>query len=455
MIDKLELRIPFKTDVCIFAPDRSSAVLPSFDKYILQDGLETRTSRSSDDGVSIAESYETHSYESLASSFSGVAFCIFPKGNGGHPFPYVMLKCSPAKILQGHNVFGFDDPKLGFLEMVAVLLANYPTLFNDIDVIQSELMQIDCTYFSRFENQSLAEHCIKALSTTSNGQIKARSSFATSVYWNSCGRDASSSGAHIVRVAYLKLPEVLNEIKDLEKITKRNGFVVYKLDPETKKQKPQKPTIEKQRTIDRLAALYSVKDYCVGMVRFEARIKARKLRDSGIPTNMIKFIEFSSKRNSNLIEDLWHLGFDKIFETFEGLTIVKTDDKTILEAIEKNLVTVSESGRVNRRRSDAARGFYFELKSMGYDHVKRNTVKATFYKRFNSLIECGLSKNFIQSIENHASNVTPLIREISINFGNQAPDNYVVPELRIAAGMDVFTGSFINNKPPVTNLRLI
>ena len=92
---------------------------------------------------------------------------------------------------------------------------------------------------------------------------------------------------------------------------------------------------------------------------------------------------------------------------------------------------------------------------MGYDHVKRNTVKATFYKRFNSLIECGLSKNFIQSIENHASNVTPLIREISINFGNQAPDNYVVPELRIAAGMDVFTGSFINNKPPVTNLRLI
>lgn len=451
MIDKLELRIPFKHDVCIYANDRSNAVLPSFDKYILQDGLETRTSRSSDDGISIAESYETHSYESLASSFSGVAFCIFPKGNGGHPFPYVMLKCSPAKILQGHNVFGFDDPKLGFLEMVAVLLNNYPTLFDDLDIVQSELMQIDCTYFSRFENQALAEHCIKALATTSNGQIKARSSFATSVYWNSCGRDATSSGAHIVRVAYLKLPEVLNEINDLEKITKRKNFV--SINP--KDGKPLKPTVEKQRTLDRLKALYSVKDYCVGMVRFEARIKARKLRDSGIPTNMIKFIEFSSKRNSNLIEDLWHLGFDKIFETFEGLTIVKTDDKTILESIEKNLVTVSASGRVNRRRSDAARGFYFELKSMGYDHVKRTTRPQTFYDRLNSLIECGLSKNFIQSIENHSSNVTPLIREISINFGNQAPDNYVIPELRVANGMDVFTGSYINNQLPKTNLRLI
>jgi II/X family phage/plasmid replication protein len=440
MIDKLELRIPFKNDVCIFAPDRSSAVLPSFDKYILQDGLETRTSRSSDDGINIAESYETHSYESLASSFSGVAFCIFPKGNGGHPFPYVMLKCSPAKILQGHNVFGFDDPKLGFLEMIAVLLHSYPTLFNDLDVIESKLMQIDCTYFSRFENQSLAEHCIKALSTTSNGQIKARSSFDTSVYWNSCGRDATSSGSHIVRVAYLKLPEVLNEISDLEKITKKKNFNLTK---------------DAQRTLDRLKALYSVKDYCIGMVRFEARIKARKLVDCGIPTNIIKFIEFSSKRNTNLIEDLWHLGFDKIFETFEGLTIVKTDDKSILESIEKNLVTVSDSGRVNRRRSDAARGFYFELKSMGYDHVKRSTRPQTFYDRLNSLIECGLSKSFIQSIENHASNVTPLIREISINFGNQAPDNYVAPQLRMASGLDVFTGSFINNQLPKTNLRLI
>lgn len=455
MIDKLELRIPFKPDVCIFAPDRSSGVLPSFDKYILSDGLETRTSRSSDDGINIAESYETHSYESLASSFSGVAFCIFPKGNGGHPFPYVMLKCSPAKILQGHNVFGFDDPKLGFLEMIAVLLDSYPTLFNDLDVIESKLMQIDCTYFSRFENQNLAEHCIKALSSTSNGQIKARSSYATSVYWNSCGRDASSSGAHIVRVAYLKLPEVLSEIKDLEKITKKKGFVVYELDHDTKKKIVKKPTPDKQRVMDRLLALNSVKDYCVGMVRFESRVKARKLQDSGIPTNMIKFIEYSSKRKTNLIEDLWHLGFDKIFETFEGLTIVKTDDKTILEAIEKNLVTVSDKGRVNRRRSDAARGFYFELKSMGYDHVKQSTRPRTFYDRVNSLLECGLSKNFIQKIENHASNVTPLIREISINFGNQVPDNYVAPKLRMASGFDVFTGSFINNQLPKTNLRLI
>eukprot|EP00487_Bulimina_marginata_P007095 TRINITY_DN27595_c0_g1_i1.p1 TRINITY_DN27595_c0_g1~~TRINITY_DN27595_c0_g1_i1.p1 ORF type:complete len:120 (-),score=13.10 TRINITY_DN27595_c0_g1_i1:231-551(-) len=83
-------------------------------------------------------------------------------------------------------------------------------------------MQIDCTYFSRFENQGLAEQAIKALSTTSNGQIKGRSTFETSVYWNTVGGSSGrSGGSHITRVAYLKLPEVLNEIAELEKLIKK------------------------------------------------------------------------------------------------------------------------------------------------------------------------------------------------------------------------------------------
>jgi len=443
MIDKLELRIPFKDEKCIFAPDRSSAVLPSFDEYILHDGLETRSTRSRDDCGSIASSYETHSYESLASSFSGVAFCVMSKGNGGYPFPHVMLKCSPAKILQGHNVFGFEDPKVGFLEMLATLLDSYPTLFNDLDVLRSELMQIDCTYFARFENQHLAEQCIKALSTTSNGQIKSRSSFETSVYWNTFGGSAGrSGGSHIVRVAYLKLPELLNEISDLEKIKKKKNFKL--LDKKFQK-----------RTLDRLKSLYSVKDYCTGMVRFEGRIKARKLRDCGIPTNMLKFIKYCSDREKSTIQDLWHLAFDKIFEAFEGLTIMKTDDKTILAQIEKCLVTVSSNGRVNRRRANSARGFYFELKSMGYQFVKDNTPPRTFYDRVTSLLECGLNKAFIQSIENNDENVVPLIREITINFGNQTPDNYQIPDLRMAAGLDASMLNNITNKTERPQLRIV
>ena len=438
MIDKLELRIPFKDDLVIFSPDRSSGVLPSFDRYILNDGLETKSIRSSDESGGIISTYETHSYESLASSYSGVAFCISSKGNGGYPFPHVMLKSSPAKILQGHNVFGSENPKTGFLEMIAILLDKYPTVFNDLDIMNSELMQIDCTYHSRFETQHLAEQCIKALSTTSNGQIKGRGNYETSVYWNSAGGNYSKSGSHIVRVAYLKLPEVLKEIEELKKIKDKKNF--SNLDPEFKK-----------RTLIRLDSLNSVKDYCIGMVRFEGRIKARKLRDCGIPTNMVKFIKYCSDRKESTIQDLWHLAFDKIFEAFEGLTIMKTDDKTILETIDSKLITVSSTGRINRRRAAAARGFYFELKSMGYDFVKRNTAPRTFYDRFNSLLECGLNKAFIQSIENNSENVVPLIREISINFGTQAPSSYKEPSLRVAAGMDVFTGSFIDNKPPIHN----
>jgi II/X family phage/plasmid replication protein len=331
--------------------------------------------------------------------------------------------------------------------MIGTLLNAYPSVFNDVDILRSELMQIDCTYFSRFENQGLAEQAIKALSTTSNGQIKGRSTFETSVYWNTVGGSSGrSGGSHITRVAYLKHPEVINEIQELEKTFKKLG---------RKNSCSLSDSETHRRTHDRLKSLNSVKDYCIGMVRFEGRIKARKLRDCGIPTNMIKFIKYCSDRKESTIQDLWHMAFDPIFKTFEGLTLMKTDDKSILESIEKNLVTVSDKGRVNRRRSDAARGFYFELKSMGYDHVKRNTGQKTFYNRFNSLIECGLSKSFIMAIENNSSNVVPLIREISINFGNQTPVDYVMPELRMAAGFDVSLTSKIQNKSERPLLRVI
>ena len=60
MIDKLELRIPFKDDLVIFSPDRSSGVLPSFDRYILNDGLETKSIRSSDESGGIISVSYTH-----------------------------------------------------------------------------------------------------------------------------------------------------------------------------------------------------------------------------------------------------------------------------------------------------------------------------------------------------------------------------------------------------------
>jgi II/X family phage/plasmid replication protein len=38
-------------------------------------------------------------------SFTEMAFKFFHEG---YYYPYVELKCSPAKILQGHNVYGTD-----------------------------------------------------------------------------------------------------------------------------------------------------------------------------------------------------------------------------------------------------------------------------------------------------------------------------------------------------------
>jgi II/X family phage/plasmid replication protein len=36
--------------------------------------------------------------------------------------PYVQIKASPAKLLQGHNVFGSDNLESGAMEMIGFLL---------------------------------------------------------------------------------------------------------------------------------------------------------------------------------------------------------------------------------------------------------------------------------------------------------------------------------------------
>ncbi|NMU24571.1 replication protein, partial [Vibrio parahaemolyticus] len=49
-----------------------------------------------------------HPWESVPSSYTSIAMKVF-QGSGFRPNACVELKCSPAKILQGHNVYGSDS----------------------------------------------------------------------------------------------------------------------------------------------------------------------------------------------------------------------------------------------------------------------------------------------------------------------------------------------------------
>ncbi|WP_234933856.1 phage/plasmid replication protein, II/X family, partial [Vibrio anguillarum] len=59
--------------------------------------------------------------------------------------PCIELKCSPAKIIQGHNVFGSTSIALGADEMLAALVNVYPDVFDMLDTANATLDTIDAT----------------------------------------------------------------------------------------------------------------------------------------------------------------------------------------------------------------------------------------------------------------------------------------------------------------------
>lgn len=76
---------------------------------------------------------------------------------------------------------------------------------------------------------------------------------------------------------------------------------------------------------------------------------------------------------------------------------------------------------------------YCLIRSKGYDNVKKDFSKASFYRLVGDLLECGFSKAYLQNL-----NENELYRDIkeidvlkifeSIDFENQCPSWYIEPK---------------------------
>jgi len=106
MIDVGRIAIPFNHDFCSGSPEENRGYV---DLQLCQwNGakLESGSIEYLEDGT-VEVSDLRHPYESLPSSNSTLSFKIY-KG-GENYWPFIEIKASPAKLLQGHNVFGSTD----------------------------------------------------------------------------------------------------------------------------------------------------------------------------------------------------------------------------------------------------------------------------------------------------------------------------------------------------------
>lgn len=399
MIDKLVLHIPFK-DAFIVADRSADRGVLDVNRLIYAGVSCASRSISIRDGHYSLDDLH-HPYESLPSSFGSMAMKIYDRPV--NQYPHVSIKCSPAKLMQGHNIYGSDDPLLCGGEMMALLAASYPKLADMLDFHLADLSEIDCTFSVRASTQGHCDQFIQACGNVSSGQTKKREGYATTAYFG-----AKNSRLKRNKV-YAKLHELNHYIQDLKR-TNKDGVN------------------------DHLIAINeSQLEYASNLIRFETNIHKRFLQRRGIPTGFLAYCKYSKdfelENGYPLTQHLFNLAFKDIFAAFEGVNMNVYEDEKLLEQLKADHAVISKkTGKPSFNTALSAFRTYRSIRSDGWEAVHQSMSSSTFYRHVSMLSQSGISKAWLQNM--HAArqnNVVPMVNLIKVDFSNQRPAHYVEP----------------------------
>lgn len=405
MIDRFHFRIPFKTE-CIYSQsedrsfgflDLSTIHLPSLmcSIYRHDDGTSTETL--------------SHPWESLPSSYTPMAFKVFP---GGNYWPHVDIKASPAKLLQGHNVFGPDDPVLCGFELLTLLSCSMPDLASMLDFKFTEIMNIDCTYSVPLGNEHLALGVMQFLANVENRHMRVSQSLDSSTYWNK-----ASEHGHLK--AYLKWHELQNQISQLKRQNRDGRF----------------------DSVLKVIGDENLQSYAKDLLRLEAVLTKRKLKDIGVPTLYIDFCKYYRDlklQRRNVIQELFMVKAAPLFEALEGSQMNVYSDDDVRDRLKASHGKQNvKTGKISYDAAMAAFRTYRLISSDGYLETRNAMSKATFNRHIKMICDSGISKAQLENLHYKKAKVVPLVRLIELDFGKQLPEWYVEPKSQFDNVIDI------------------
>ena len=397
MLDHLCINAPFESSFySVDAEGRYFFI--DVDPHSLEIPLASRSVYKDEDGE-VHNSALFHPYESVPTHFTGMAMKVF--FDSAYE-PYVQIKASPAKLLQGHNVFGSDNIEQGAMEMIGFLHEAYPVLARMLDWSKAWVSHIDVTYSARLKDQTTAHKVLDFLGNVSNGQTRlSKKAYDTSRYWG------GATSRLLNHKCYLKHDEFLAQFAEQQQLAKKMDKSAMRV----------VEIMSDQRLID----------WTIGLLRFESRLRKRWLERNGIPTNLFELIRFQ-KQNPNLLQTLWTKATHSIFQALRGQTMKLTDDKSVLEAIERSEIVLTKSGKVSHTKVRNLFAMYCLIREKGFEEIKAQYKKSQFYNLVSQLTECGFSKAYLQNLHTEkANNIIPFIKLIEIDFNQQLPEWYVEP----------------------------
>ncbi|CDG75395.1 MULTISPECIES: phage/plasmid replication protein, II/X family [Acinetobacter calcoaceticus/baumannii complex] len=398
MLDHICINAPFESSFySVDAEGRYFFV--DIDLHSIEIPLASRSVHKNDDG-SISAAALFHPFESVPTHYTGMAMKVFFDSSYE---PFVQIKASPAKLLQGHNVFGSDNIEQGAMEMIGFLHEAYPLLARMLDWPRAWVSHIDVTYSVRLKDQNTAKKVLDFLSNVSNGQTRlSNKRFDSSVYW---GGQTSRLVNH---KCYMKHDEFIAQFEEYKQLAKKNDKAA-------------------QRVVDVMSNSDLI-NWTVGLLRFESRLKKRWLERNGIPTNLFDLIKFQ-RSNPNLLQTLWTKATHSIFDALRGQTMKLTDDTSVLEAIQRSDVVLTKSGKASPTKVRNLFAMYCLIREKGFDEVKTTYGKSQFHNLIAQLCAVqGLNKGILQNLHTgNANNIIPFIKFVDIDFNQQLPDWYEEP----------------------------
>lgn len=356
----------------------------------------TRHVSKNDDGETITgELY--HPYESLPSDYTDMAVKFYTNTMNTHP--YVEIKASPLKLLQGHNVYGFESIELGAFHMIGMLLEAFPKLAPILDLERAEVLCLDTTYIFRLPHQNMVQPVLDYMANLASGHRKARQiKYDNYITW---GND----GASVRPKAYGKFEEVKAQLNKAQKQADKGCM----------------------RSKSLVMAMHDALPFANAVLRLEGRITKTYLSKNGYPTNLYQLIKLQHEQPELLLR-LWHVAFDPILDTMKGKYMNFSSDGEVLDLLRSNLVTTTKTGKPSYTKANNAFKFYSLMRQVGWVKTKELYNERTFYDSLNNLLNVGISKSHLQNLhKNPNGKVIPFVRMFELKMCDQYPADYQLP----------------------------
>lgn len=420
MLDKIHMFIPFKAQAIATSTGKRGNELLIVDLEAL--GVPLRATSVLADGKGGYQVEDiSHAWESLSTGFTPLAFKVFHQSLGKRVQPGIELKASPAKLLQGHNVFGPTSIRKGGEVMLKWLAGSYPKLWALLDWQAAEVYGIDCTYSARLPDERTALQLIQALRGVSNGQTRNRGDdYETTAYWG-------SKETRLRKLkAYLKGPEFRRQLDEAIKAARAYGGANF--------------VPSQAFAAHRLLAVLqnpALQEWAENLLRLEATVMHRWLERRNIPTNLWALCDYQERleeQGSCFIQWCWEQVTKELFAAFEGISMRVINDEKVLAALKARWTKFGKNGKANETVALNLFRTYRSIKDYGWQETMDSMSRATFYRHVDQICECGLSKAALQKLkmDDQKNNVVPILRFLQVDFSAQRPGWYVEPSVEAA-----------------------